>query len=282
MFCSNVFSKLATDRPYVRESTPAMGRRITAVINQKGGVGKTTTAINLCHGLSILGRSVLLVDLDPQAHSTVVLTSNPNQYPRTILDVLVNRQNIQDVITKTNIDNLDLAPSNTHLDKAEQLLIPEMFREGLLSKAFSGLDYEFIIIDCRPTLGILSVNALFASNFVLVPCETARFSLEGFSDLLEMIKILKKGAQEDGEFALRILFCKYDSRKAISNEWTLRQLEPYRALLLKTVIRQCEALNQAHMAKESIFKFKPNCHGTEDYICLAKEFITLWSRPETD
>ena len=257
-----------------------MQKIIIAIINQKGGVGKTTTSINLGYGLALLGRKVLLIDLDPQAHSSIVLTTEPNNSLGTMRDVLVNKKNIRDVITKTSIANLDLAPSSVHLDRAEQLLVPEMFRETHLAKAISDLDYEFIIIDCRPTLGILSVNALYASNIVLVPCEMASFSLEGFSDLLDMIKILKRGDYESRKGILWILFCKFDFRKTISNEWVFKQLEPYKSILLKTYIRQCEALNQAHMAKESIFTFKPTSHGAEDYLSLTKEFMTLCSQPE--
>lgn len=257
-----------------------MGQHIVSIINQKGGVGKTTTSINLACGIAMQSRKVLLVDLDPQAHSTIVLGNGPDSCAVTIQDVLVNRKEISGVIIKTSVDNLDLAPSNIHLDKAEQLLIPEMFRETRLSKALSGLDYEFIILDCRPTLGILSVNALYASNFVLIPCEMARFSLEGYSDLLDMIRILKRGDYESGKVALQILFCKFDARKAISNEWVFKQLEPYKSILFKTCIRQCEALNQAHIAKESIFTFKPASHGAEDYLSLTKEFMTLCSQPE--
>jgi chromosome partitioning protein len=251
-----------------------MTQTIVAIINQKGGVGKTTTSINLVCGIAMLGRKVLLVDLDPQAHSTIVLGSRPDSCSATIQDVLLKGVAVRDIIVSTGIDNLYLAPSSIHLDKAEQLLIPEMFRETRLSNALSGLDYEFIVIDCRPTLGILSVNALYASNIVLIPCETARFSLEGFSDLLDAINIVKMSNQTTSERILRILFCKFDSRKAISNQWVMKQLEPYRSMLFMTHIRQCEALNQAHMAKESIFTFKPNSHGAEDYASLVKEFLS--------
>ncbi len=250
-----------------------MKQHTIAIINQKGGVGKTTTSINLGHGLAMLGKRVLLIDLDPQAHSTIVLAIDQDFRSGTIGDVLLHRKDIHNIVTKTCIDNLDLAPSGIDLDKTEQLLVPEMFRETRLSKALCGLDYEFIIIDCRPTLGILSINALYASNTVLIPCEMSRFSLEGFADLLNTIKILKKDDYDNNQCGMRILLCKFDSRKAIGNEWTLKQLEPYRTLLLKTRIRQCEGLNQAHMAKESIFTFKPKSHGAEDYMDLAREFI---------
>ena len=257
-----------------------MTQIIVAVINQKGGVGKTTTSINLACGIAMLGRKVLLIDLDPQAHSTIVLGSNPDQSSVTVQDVLLKRVAVRDVIVSTGIENLDLVPSSIHLDKAEQLLIPEMFRETRLSNALSGLDYEFIVIDCRPTLGILSVNALYASNIVLIPCETARFSLEGFSDLLNAIKLVRRSNQTMSERILRILFCKFDSRKAISNQWVMKQLESYSSMLFMTHIRQCEALNQAHMAKEPIFTFKPNSHGAEDYASLAKEFLSQCTRSE--
>jgi chromosome partitioning protein len=252
-----------------------MKNNVVAIINQKGGVGKTTTAINLGHGLAILGKKVLLIDLDPQAHSTIVLAPNRAPFTMTIQDVLIDRRDIRHAMVRTSIDNLDLVPSHIQLDRAEHLLIPEMFRETRLSQALAGMDYDFILIDCRPTLGILSINALYTCRIVLIPCETARFSLEGFADLLNTVKVLKKGKDESEQLLLRILLCKFDSRKAISNDWVLKQLETHKALLFKTCIRQCEALNQAHIAKESIFIFKPNSHGAEDYMNLGKEFLEL-------
>jgi len=230
---------------------------IVAIINQKGGVGKTTTSINLGHSLAILGKRVLLIDLDPQAHSTVVLAPNQVPFTLTIQDVLIDRKDIRHAVIGTSIDNLDLVPSHIQLDRAEHLLIPEMFRETRLSQALTNMDYDVILIDCRPTLGILSINALYACGTVLIPCETARFSLEGFADLLNTIKVLKKGKDESEQLLLRILLCKFDPRKAISNDWVLKQLETHKTLLFKTRVRQCEALNQAHIAKESIFIRKP-------------------------
>jgi chromosome partitioning protein len=252
-----------------------MKQTIVAVINQKGGVGKTTTAINLGHGLAILGKKVLLIDLDPQAHSTIVLAPNRVPFTLTIQDVLIDRRDIRHAVIRTSIDNLDLVPSHINLDRAEHLLIPEMFRETRLSQALTGMDYDFILIDCRPTLGILSINALYACGIVLIPCETARFSLEGFADLLNTVKVLKKGKDESEQLLLRILLCKFDPRKAISNDWVLKQLETHKTILFKTRIRQCEALNQAHITKESIFIFKRNSHGAEDYMNLGKEFLEL-------
>ena len=135
-------------------------QKIVAVTNQKGGVGKTTTSINLAAGLAREGRRVLLIDLDPQAHSTIGLGIEPGSYDQAIHDVLVNKWDIRDVTMETSIENLSLVPSHIRLDKAEQQLTPDMFKETRLHKALRNLDYDFIVIDCRPTLGTLTVNAL--------------------------------------------------------------------------------------------------------------------------
>ena len=250
-------------------------KKIIAVINQKGGVGKTTTSINFSAGLAREGQRVLLIDLDPQAHSTIGLGIEPGTYERAIHDVLINKKNIRDAILSTQIDNLDLAPSHIRLDRAEQQLTPEMFKESRLHKAIRNLNYDFIIIDCRPTLGTLTVNALYACNFIVVPCEMARYSLDGFSDLMETIDSVKNSEEADNQNLIRILLTKFDSRKNITNDWVLEQLEPYQNLLFKTKIRQNEALNQAHIAQEPIFKFKSKSPGAQDYQQLTKEFLNL-------
>ena len=245
--------------------------KIIAVINQKGGVGKTTTSINLACGLALAGHKTLLVDLDPQAHSTIGVGIKPEDYQFAIHDVLVNKRNIREVIKKTQIDNLDLVPSHIALDRAEQRLISEHFRESRLHKAVRNLDYDFIVIDCRPTLGTLTVNGLYASDFILVPCEMARYALDGFSDLMDTIDSVKNS--EAIETLIRILLTKFDSRKTISNDWVMEQLEPFKYLIFETKIRQNEALNQAHMAQQPIFAFKPNSPGAQDYEQLTKEFL---------
>jgi chromosome partitioning protein len=256
-------------------------QKIIAVANQKGGVGKTTTSINFAAGLAREGRRVLLIDLDPQAHSTIGLGIEPGSFDQAIHDVLVDKRNIREVTLETKIENLSLVPSHIRLDKAEQQLTPEMFKETRLHKALRDLDYEFIVIDCRPTLGTLTVNALYACNFILVPCEMARYSLEGFADLMETIETVKNSEEVEKEGFVRILLTKLDSRKSVSNDWVMAQLEPYRELLFSTRIRQNEALNQAHMATEPIFSFKSNSPGAEDYEQLTKEFLSLWQPSET-
>ncbi len=250
-------------------------KKIIAVINQKGGVGKTTTSINFAAGLAQKGQKVLLIDLDPQAHSTIGLGIEPDSYKLAIHDVLVNKQKIGETILKTQVTNLDLVPSHIRLDRAEQQLTPEMFKETRLNKAIRNLDYDFIVIDCRPTLGTLTINALYASNFILVPCEMSRYALDGFSDLMDTVEHVKNGVEIEKENFIRILLTKVDTRKSVTNEWILDQLEPYKELLFNTKIRQNEALNQAHIAMEPIFTFKSNSAGAEDYNQLTNEFLKL-------
>ena len=140
-------------------------RRTIAIINQKGGVGKTTTSINFASGLAREGNQVLLVDLDPQAHSTIGLGVEPESYQYAIHDVLVNKRNISEVIRKTQVSNLHIVPSHIRLDRAEQQLTPEMFKESRLHKAIRNLDYDFIVVDCRPTLGTLTITKILSAFF---------------------------------------------------------------------------------------------------------------------
>ena len=255
--------------------------KITAIINQKGGPGKTTTSINLSCGLANKGKKVLLIDFDPQAHSTIGLGIEPETYTAAIHDVLLRKKKIKDILIDTETNGLSLAPSHIRLDRAEQQLSSELFRESILYKAIKNLEHDYIIIDCRPTLGTLTINALYASNLIIVPCEMGRYSLDGFSDLMDTIDNVKNSQDiEEKKNLIRILLTKFDSRKSISNDWVLEQLEPYKQLLFKTRIRQNENLNQAHMAQQPIFTFNSSSHGAEDYEQLTKEVIKLCHQQE--
>ena len=247
-------------------------KKIIAVINQKGGVGKTTTSINFASSLARHGEKVLLIDLDPQGHSSSGLVNLEN-IKTGIHDVLLRKEDISSVTENTEIENLFVVPTRMRLDKVEKLLETELCRENILLNIVKDLDYDYVVIDCRPTLGTLTINALFACNFIIVPVEVSRLSLDGFDDLLETIHNVKQVNHKDKFF--RILLTKYDSRKKISNDWVLNELEPQKEFMFKTRIRVDETLNHAHMAHRDIFSLKPNSRGAEDYNQLTEEFLKL-------
>lgn len=251
-----------------------MNKNIIAIVNQKGGVGKTTTSINFAAGLARQDKKTLLIDLDPQAHSTIGLGIEPETFSASISDVLVKKKPIGDAILATKNKNLFIVPSHIRLDKIEQQLAPELFRETFLKKATENLDFDYIVIDCRPTLGTLTINALYAANFIIVPCEMGRYALDGFADLMETIEHVKNDNLDKADF-IRILLTKYDSRNKVSNDWVLQQLEPFKHLIFNTYIRRNEALNQSQMAQEHIFDFKADSVGSKDYEQLANEFLNL-------
>lgn len=251
-----------------------MNKNIIAIINQKGGVGKTTTSINFAAGLARQGKKTLLIDMDPQAHSTIGIGIEPESFTASISDVLTRKKPISDTILPAKAENLFIVPSHIRLDKIEQQLAPELFRETFLKKAVDGLDFDYIVIDCRPTLGTLTINSLYAANFIIVPCEMGRYALDGFADLMETIEHVKNSDFNKADF-IRILLTKYDGRNKISNDWVLQQLEPFKHLILNTYIRRNEALNQSQMAQETIFDFKLDSVGSQDYEQLVTEFLGL-------
>lgn len=251
-----------------------MNKNIVAIINQKGGVGKTTTSINFAAGLARQGKKTLLIDLDPQAHSTIGLGIEPESFTFSISDVLAKKKPIAETILPSKAENLFIVPSHIRLDKIEQQLAPELFRETFLKRAIDSLDFDYMVIDCRPTLGTLTINALYAANFIIVPCEMGRYALDGFADLMETIEHVKNGNLEKDDF-IRILLTKYDSRNKISNDWVFQQLEPFKHLIFSTYIRRNEALNQSQMAQEPIFSFKADSVGAQDYQQLVHEFLSL-------
>jgi chromosome partitioning protein len=247
-------------------------KKTIAVINQKGGVGKTSITINLAAGLAREGQKTLIVDLDPQAHSTIGIGIEHGSFDFDIHHVLSKKTNIREVILPTTLENLSLVPASIHLDKAEWDMFNMIKREQILHLAVRNLDYDFILIDCRPTLGTLTINAIYASNLVLVPCETSRLSLEGFADLLDRYEQVKSDTNSDNE-NIKILVNK--CRKTIMKDWMFAELEPYKHMLLETVIRQDESINQAHLAGVPIFKLKSNSRAANDFKSLTKEIINL-------
>lgn len=250
--------------------------KIIAVINQKGGVGKTTTAINLACGLGLAGYKVLLVDLDPQGHTTIGM-GMVDVCELTIRDVLQHKEKIENVIYATEVEGVDVVGANIHLNKSANLLINEHFREAKLKSALEPVTdvYDFIIMDCHPSLGILEINALYACNFILVPTDTGRYSLEGFADLIDTIRNVK-GEENNIRNYLRILVTILDAREKGINEWLDEQLEKFHDVLLKTRIRKITAIKQAQIAEVPIMLYDPKSEGTKDYQALTKELLEIW------
>lgn len=250
--------------------------KVIAVMNQKGGVGKTTTSMNLACGLAQAGKRTLLIDLDPQGHSTIGI-GLAGQYEYAVQDVLLNKKLLSEVIIPTEVDGLYMIAANLRLDRAEQLLIPEYFREGRLHAALEGSNgFDYTVIDCRPTLGVLTVNALYASNFLLVPTDMGRYSLEGFADLLETVDNIKPEWSEHRTNFMRIVLTMYDAREKIVNEWVENQLSNYRDLICSTRIRKITGLKQAQIAEMPILVFAPNNAGARDYNSLTQELMKVW------
>ncbi|MFY9222097.1 MAG: ParA family protein [Blastocatellia bacterium] len=247
-----------------------------AVLNQKGGVGKTTISVNLSYGLAKAGKKTLIIDLDPQAHSTLIFCrSLPKQ--ATIKELFVNRQlDLKKVIkpailNKETIEGLDIIGSNIHLAVTAEQIISKVHREKLLHHHLQKLEplYDFIIIDCPPALNVLTVNAIYSADLILIPTLYSSYSLEGIADLFDSIATVK----ETKNYKFCILRNSLDTRNKRSNDFIEKNLKPYKDFLLKTAIRKSEPINQAQMNKEPVFSFDPNSHASEDFTSLTKEII---------
>jgi chromosome partitioning protein len=257
-------------------------KKIIAVAIQKGGTGKSTTTINFSAGLALAGYTVLVVDLDPQYNTTKGLGFTHEKIEHTVQEVLLYKKDIRDVIVHTKYPNLDLLPASLELDNAEVELISAHWKEGRLQETLENVSYDFVVIDCRPSLGALTINALVACNFVIVPCQMAPFPLEGFSDFMNTVKIAKK---KNGEaFAydndLRILITQYDHRNKVMNDKIQEDLKEVEHLIFKTRIRTNQAFPQSQYMKTTIFDYDPKSIGADDYKELTREFLMLCQLPE--
>jgi chromosome partitioning protein len=248
--------------------------RVIALCNQKGGVGKTTTTINLGAALAELGRRVLIIDFDPQGAASVALGIPARESDRTIYDALIGQFDLRDVIVGTKVPGLDIAPANIDLAAAEVQLVGEVARESTLARLLRPAleDYDAILIDCQPSLGLLTVNALTAAHGVVIPLETEYFALRGVALLVETItKVadrLNPKLKIDG-----ILATMYDARTLHSREVLDRVHEAFGAQVFHTVIARTVKFPDASVAAEPILTFAPNHSGAEAYRMLARELI---------
>ena len=252
--------------------------RIAAVCNQKGGVGKTTTTINLGAALAEQGRRVLLVDFDPQGALSVGLGIQPHELDATVYNLLMERGvTAHDVVMKTRVDGMDLLPSNIDLSGAEVQLVHEVGREFVLGRVLQPVlpDYDVILIDCQPSLGLLTVNALACADGVLVPLECEYFALRGVALLMETID--KVSARLSPKLAIDgLLATMYDSRTLHTREVLSGVVEGFGDRVFHTVISRTVRFPDATVAGEPITMFDPACNGASSYRELAKEVLERW------
>lgn len=250
-----------------------MGKILT-VANQKGGVGKTTTAINLAAALGVLEFKTLLVDADPQANATSGVGVDPKSVKAGIYECLVNEINPKELVITTENPNLDLLPSHIDLVGAEIELINIANREYKMRESLGKLrdEYDFIIIDCSPSLGLVTINALTASDSVVVPVQCEYFALEGLGKLLNTIKIVQQKLNTDLTIE-GILLTMYDSRLRLSNQVMEEVRMHFQEMVFDTIIHRNTTLGEAPSFGQTILMHDASCKGSVNYLNLAREIL---------
>ena len=264
------------DPPELDRHGPA---RVLALCNQKGGVGKTTTTINLGAALAELGRRVLLVDLDPQGALSVGLGVNPLALDRTVYNLMLERGvTLSDVVLETGIEGLDLLPSNIDLSGAEVQLVSEVAREQTLRRALAPAlpDYDLVLIDCQPSLGLLTVNALTAAQGVLVPLECEYFALRGTALLVQTIEKVQERLNPDLELE-GVLATMYDARTLHGREVLATVLDAFGDKVFHTVINRTVRFPETTVAGEPITTYASSSPGAQAYRELARELLARMS-----
>ncbi|HHT66473.1 MAG: ParA family protein [Caldicoprobacterales bacterium] len=248
--------------------------RIIAVANQKGGVGKTTTNVNLSACLASLGKKVLTIDIDPQGNTTSGLGIDKNQVERSIYDVIINGIPAKDAIYHTDYDNLDIIVSKIQLAGAEIELVPMMARETILKRALEEIrdEYDYILIDCPPSLGLITINSLTAADTLLVPIQCEYYALEGLTQLLSTFELVRKNLNPSLEIE-GVVLTMFDSRTNLSIQVVDEVKRHFRNKVYTTIIPRNVRLGEAPSHGVPVIVYDPKCAGAEAYMDLAQEMI---------
>ena len=248
--------------------------KIIAIANQKGGVGKTTTSINLAASLGVLEKKVLLIDADPQANATSGIGIDVESVEIGTYQLLEHSNTAKEAIVKTQSPNLDIIPAHIDLVAIEIELVDKDAREYMLKKALQEIknEYDYIIIDCAPSLGLLTLNALTASEAVIIPIQCEYFALEGLGKLLNTIKSVQKIHNPELDIE-GLLLTMYDSRLRLSNQVVEEVQKHFNDMVFQTIIQRNVRLSEAPSYGESIINYDAGSKGADNYLSLAKEII---------
>jgi chromosome partitioning protein len=248
--------------------------KIISIANQKGGVGKTTTAINLAASLAAIEHPTLVIDLDPQSNTTSGLGIEPKTVVNSIYEVMIGGVDVNDAIRDTELPYLDLIPAHINLVGAEIEMVDRNQRERILANAIEGLSkkYDFVIIDCPPSLGLLTINSLTASNSVLIPVQCEYFALEGLGQLLNTIKIVRQHLNTELEIE-GVLLTMYDTRTRLSNQVAEEVQRYFDDKVFKTVITRNVRLAEAPSFGKPALLYDATSVGSKNYLSLAREII---------
>ncbi|MDT8862822.1 AAA family ATPase [Alkalihalobacillus sp. MEB130] len=253
--------------------------KIIAVANQKGGVGKTTTAVNLSACLAHIGKRVLLVDIDPQGNATSGVGVEKGDVDECVYDILVEDVEAVDVIRSTSVERLDVLPSTIQLSGAEIELVPTISREVRLKRALSTVatNYDYIFIDCPPSLGLLTINALTASDSVLIPVQCEYYALEGLSQLLNTVRLVQKHLNTELEIE-GVLLTMLDARTNLGIQVIEEVKKYFREKVFDTIIPRNVRLGEAPSHGQPIITYDAKSRGAEVYVDLAKEVVASGER----